>query len=65
MSVIEDVLVEEIVRNAETQDTLFKLRATVYKEYDRLDPETLDDLFDESNYTAQTEDGYVGFAPVG
>lgn len=67
MCIVEDIIVEEMLRNAQSQEVLFKLRATVLKEYAKLDTATLDDfdIFDESNYTDQTEDGYVGFAPLG
>jgi hypothetical protein len=67
MCLVEDILVEEKLRNAESQEVLFKLRATVLKEYAKLDSATLDDfdIYDEENYTEQTEDGYVGFAPLG
>lgn len=67
LCIIEDILVEENLRNAESQEALFKLRAMVVKEYAKLDTATLDDfdIFDESLYADQTEDGYVGFAPLG
>jgi hypothetical protein len=67
MNIIEDILAEEKLRDSQYNGALTKIRTNVVTEYGNMDSETFDDfdIFDESNYTEQTEDGYVGFAPLG
>lgn len=61
---MEDILAEEVLRDAETNEVQSKIRSKVYEEYAKMDVDDFD-IFDESNYADQTEDGYIGFAPLG
>jgi len=60
-NIIDDILVESAVKNAETEDILLKIRTAFEKMYSGQDDTGLEE-FDYSSieYAEQTEDGYVG-----
>ena len=67
-NIIDDILVEDALKNAETEDILLKIRTAFEKIYtasDNDDP-AVDFDYSELEYADQTDDGYVGlpFAPL-
>lgn len=67
-NIIDDILVEEAMKNAETEDILLKVRSAFEKIYtarDSDDPGVEID-YSEIEYAEQSEDGYIGlpFAPL-
>lgn len=67
-NIIDDILVEEALKNAETEDTLLKIRTAFDKFYTARDTDNPEVEYDysEIEYADQTEDGYIGipFAPL-
>lgn len=70
-NIIDDILVEDTLRDAETQGTLHKIRLTLDKAYSGKSMNDDDPAynFDYENmeYAESTEDGYVGInlTPLG
>jgi hypothetical protein len=67
-NIIDDILVEEAMKNAETEDILLKVRSAFEKIYTAsdMDDPAVDFDYSEVEYADQTDDGYVGlpFAPL-
>lgn len=67
-NIIDDILVEAAMKNAETEDILLKIRTAFEKIYTASDSDdpAVDYDYSELEYADQTEDGYVGlpFAPL-
>lgn len=67
-NVIDDILVEAAMKNAETEDILLKIRTAFDKIYTASDNDNpaVDYDYSEVEYAEQTEEGYVGlpFAPL-
>lgn len=68
-NIIDDILVEEAMKNAETEDILLKVRSAFEKVYTAsgTDDPAVEYDYSEVEYADQTEDGYVGlpFSPLG
>lgn len=67
-NIIDDILVEEAMKNAETEDILLKVRSAFEKIYTTRDSDNpgVEIDYSEIEYAEQSEDGYVGlpFAPL-
>lgn len=67
-NIIDDILVEEALRNAETDDTLLKIRLAFEKIYTTRDSDdsTVDFDYSEVEYIEPSDDGYEGlpFSPL-
>lgn len=67
-NVIDDILVEEAMRNAETEDTLLKIRLAFEKIYTTRDSDdsAVEIDYSEVEYIEPSEDGYGGlpFGPL-
>jgi len=67
-NVIDDILVEEALRNAETEDTLLKIRLAFEKIYTTRDSDdsTVEIDYSDVEYIEPSDDGYEGlpFAPL-
>lgn len=67
-NIIDDILVEAAMKNAETEDILLKIRTAFEKIYTASDSDdpAVDYDYSETEYADQTEEGYVGlpFAPL-
>jgi hypothetical protein len=67
-NIIDDILVEAAMKNAETEDILLKIRTAfdkIYTASDNDDPAVEVD-YSDVDYLDQSEDGYLGlpFAPL-
>lgn len=67
-NIIDDILVEAAMKNAEDDDLLLKIRTAFEKIYTASDNDNpaVDYDYSEIVYAEQTEEGYVGlpFAPL-
>lgn len=67
-NIIDDILVESAMKNAETEDLLLKIRSAFEKIYTASDNDNPAVNYDysEIEYAEQTDEGYVGlpFAPL-
>lgn len=67
-NIIDDILVEAAMKNAEDDDILLKIRSAFEKIYTASDNDNpaVDYDYSEIEYAEQTEEGYVGlpFAPL-
>lgn len=69
-NVIDNLIVEDAVENAQAQGALFEARTNLTKAYDKIDGDGTDDFSGNGTgqieYTPQTEEGYLGLeAPLG
>lgn len=64
-NIIDDILIEEAIKNEQSQGILMKLREDIEKRYimGLIDVESGEEIYIPGNYAEQTEDGYEGFLP--
>lgn len=68
-NIIDQIFLEDRLEDSKVEGGIIKLRATLNKEYDRIDKDSDDESGStmpgqsELNYVPQTEDGYVGLEP--
>lgn len=61
-NLIDNLIVEDSVRNSRDDDALVKMRARINKEYSN---GVEADLSESPEYEEPTDDGYAGLAPLG
>lgn len=64
-NIIDDILVEEAVRDAEVHGAITEIRSKIEKSYivGLIDIEDEEEGYIPGIYADQTEEGYVGFLP--
>lgn len=64
-NIIDDILIEEAIKNGQSQGALMELRENIEKRYvmGLIDVEDGEEIYIPGNYAAQTENGYEGFLP--